>query len=235
MGSACSRAPEEDDAKEGLRSVSQKPQPVTLHIYDIGTSGGGQFLNSMLRPLDAGAFHCGVEVYGLEWSFSDIAPSVRTKEDPRSGIFSSWPRGCRGHNYCETADMGYTTKTEVEVLLLLSEMEDSWHVAKYDLFTRNCCHFCNDLCKALGLREVPPKLMKLAQLGSSIRVAGTASTACCSASVATCVVPCFPGARAEDAMQEVEEVNVKSDFGRLQKPLHLPVLAEPVLSNRSEQ
>ncbi|CAK9113429.1 Hypothetical protein SCF082_LOCUS52575 [Durusdinium trenchii] len=89
---------------------SARKSQVSLNIYDLGSSGQMSFVNSVLKPFDSGAFHCGIEVYGLEWSYSDIR-DVKV-DRARTGIFSSWPKHSPGHRFVETVDMGFTTKTE---------------------------------------------------------------------------------------------------------------------------
>mmetsp|Transcript_85308 Transcript_85308/g.275317 ORF Transcript_85308/g.275317 Transcript_85308/m.275317 type:complete len:83 (-) Transcript_85308:363-611(-) len=58
MGLACTR----EQGLEGGARTAEELVPVTLHVYDIGSGGGGSALNRLLKPLGLGAFHCGVEV-----------------------------------------------------------------------------------------------------------------------------------------------------------------------------
>jgi len=51
----------------------QTPEPVTLNIYNLGGSSCSRSLNALLKPFGTGAFHCGVQVYDREWSFSDTS------------------------------------------------------------------------------------------------------------------------------------------------------------------
>mmetsp|Transcript_60914 Transcript_60914/g.178067 ORF Transcript_60914/g.178067 Transcript_60914/m.178067 type:complete len:294 (+) Transcript_60914:76-957(+) len=147
------------------------PVPVTLHIYDIGTSGGGHFINALLKPLGTGAFHCGVEVYGCEWSYSDTTSGVG------DGIFCSQPRCCEGHTYCESVSMGRTGTAESEVLQLIDMLKADWPVSAYDVLAHNCCHFCDEFCQRLGVGSIPPWVMNLAGAGAAVAAAG--DTTCC--------------------------------------------------------
>merc|ERR1712060_195679 len=101
-GLQCSRS--SSDARETVSITA----PVTLHVYDVGLNTGS-VVNRFLKPLGTGAFHCGVEVHGWEWSYSDIA-------DPRyqagTGIFPCRPRHCEGHKYCESVHLGRTSTSE---------------------------------------------------------------------------------------------------------------------------
>jgi hypothetical protein len=144
---------------------------VTLNIYDIGTCSVGQALNSVLRHFGTGAFHCGVEVYGYEWSFSD------TEDGTGMGVFCSRPRCCDGHSYCESVKMTGTSLTHSEVLKLIPLLSSYWTVGSYDTLTRNCCHFCDDMCQRLCVGPIPSWIMNLAGAGAALAATGDAT--CC--------------------------------------------------------
>jgi len=163
MGAKCGRA-KEPGARGG------KLKPVTLHIYDVGTSGSISTLNWMLSPLGTGAFHCGVEVYDWEWSYSDIAGSTSKMVDI-TGVFCCRPRTCEGHSYYQSVEMGYTAASEVEVLKLICLLEKSWPVVDYDILSHNCCHFSDELCQRLGVGRVPDWVLSLAGIGAALETA----------------------------------------------------------------
>eukprot|EP00440_Ansanella_granifera_P000796 gb/GFBE01000859.1/.p1 GENE.gb/GFBE01000859.1/~~gb/GFBE01000859.1/.p1 ORF type:complete len:203 (+),score=40.96 gb/GFBE01000859.1/:1-609(+) len=122
-----------------------------------------QVLNKVLRPLDLGAFHVGVEVHGWEWSFRDTAP---LHKDP--AVFSCQPRQCLGHSYAESIDMGNTKQTPDQVTQLLQVMYASWPGARYDILVSNCCHFCDEFCRYLGVGGIPSRLLNLASAGQTL-------------------------------------------------------------------
>jgi len=150
-------------------------EQVTLNVYDVGRSLKSAALNRVLRPLGTGIFHCGVEVYNLEWSYSD------TLSGEGDGIFCSYPRSCEGHNYCESVHMGETTTSEDDVLKLVYAMQMLWTVKDYDTLRKNCCHFCDDFCKRLGVGPIPDWIMSLAGAGAAALNAtnNCRSTCCC--------------------------------------------------------
>mmetsp|Transcript_129591 Transcript_129591/g.361093 ORF Transcript_129591/g.361093 Transcript_129591/m.361093 type:complete len:201 (+) Transcript_129591:105-707(+) len=153
-------------------------EPVTLNIYDIGRSGKGAALNRVLRPLGTGAFHCGVEVYSIEWSYSD------TSSGEGEGIFCCHPRCCEGHNYCESVPMGGTATSEGDVLRLVRVLQKNWTVRDYDTLRQNCCHFSNEFCHRLGVGSIPEWVMNLAGAGAVIADAtDNCRAACCCAAV----------------------------------------------------
>lgn len=162
----------------------QEPAPVFLHVYDIGTSGAGRAINNLLRPLGTGIFHCGVEVYGCEWSYSD------TTTGDGDGVFCSVPRCCSGYSYIESISMGSTATTEVEVLRLVDILKKDWPVNSYDILARNCCHFSDEFCQRLGAGSIPSWVTSLAGAGAAVAAAG--DTTCCRmvATQATLAAPC---------------------------------------------
>jgi len=141
--------------------------PVELHVYNIGTSGRGKCINRLLRPLGTGAFHCAVEVYNCEWSFSDT-----TSRKEITGVFKCQPRQCKGHTYCESVLMGRTSCSEAEVLAILELLQQDWQVADYDLLRRNCCHFADELCWRLGVGAIPTWVTNLAASAANVEDAG---------------------------------------------------------------
>mmetsp|Transcript_85309 Transcript_85309/g.275318 ORF Transcript_85309/g.275318 Transcript_85309/m.275318 type:complete len:208 (-) Transcript_85309:79-702(-) len=160
MGLACTR----EQGLEGGARTAEELVPVTLHVYDIGSGGGGSALNRLLKPLGLGAFHCGVEVHQWEWSYSDIS-DVRPST---TGVFSGLPRSCAGHSYMQSIPMGKSSIPEDDLHGLVEMMERDWTVGEYDLLRHNCCHFCNELCLRLGVGGIPPWVMSLAGAGDAL-------------------------------------------------------------------
>lgn len=157
-------------ARLSARSSPRSIEPVVLHIYNVGT-WQTQALNRFLRPLGTGIFHCGVEVYGVEWSYSDTTTGLG------DGIFDSKPMHCEGHTYYDSVSMGMTNAADTDVLDLICMLQKDWPVDAYDTLTRNCCHFSNELCQRLGVGSIPIWVMSLAGLGASVAAAG--DTTCC--------------------------------------------------------
>merc|ERR1719367_2694133 len=89
--------------------------PVTMHIYDLGTSGSGRALNTVLRPLGSGVVHCGVEVHGWEWSYNGI-----------DGVFYCGPMKCTGHTYQDSYQMGGTPATRRELNRVIELLRRKW-------------------------------------------------------------------------------------------------------------
>merc|ERR1719264_1433079 len=68
--------------------------------------------------------------------------------------------------------MGKTMESEEEVMELIQMTEADWPGKSYDVLTRNCCHYCDELCQQLGVGEVPAWVLNLAGAGAAVLEAG---------------------------------------------------------------
>lgn len=134
------------------------PTPVFLHVYDVGEDVQTQAINSILETVGTGAFHCGVEVYGFEFSFNYKASGT--------GVFKCQPRLCPGHTYRTTVSMGYSMLSPKQVERVLYVLRQEWQGPDYHILHRNCCAFCDEFCKAMGVGSIP---------GWTTSLAGTAA------------------------------------------------------------
>eukprot|EP00928_Gymnodinium_smaydae_P009360 TRINITY_DN13495_c0_g2_i1.p1 TRINITY_DN13495_c0_g2~~TRINITY_DN13495_c0_g2_i1.p1 ORF type:complete len:217 (+),score=38.15 TRINITY_DN13495_c0_g2_i1:43-651(+) len=137
------------------------PEPVVLNIYDVGGSAAVQTVNSVLRPFGAGAFHTGVEIYGIEWSFGAAGLG-------QSGVYSCLPRQCPKHAFRESLRMGQAMLSPLMVEEILGNLSDLWPGSKYDVFTHNCTHFCDHLCKRLSVGGLPAWIFNIESVGSAV-------------------------------------------------------------------
>lgn len=145
-----------------LMSSLTASEPVILNIYDIGKSDAIKGLNRCLYPWSLGIFHGGIELYGTEWSFGG------TEIGMGLGVFCSRPRQCSAHSYLKSAPLGSTRFSMNEVERLISKFQLTWPAADYNLLTRNCCHFCNELCQLLCVGPIPEEVTALAEVGAHI-------------------------------------------------------------------
>lgn len=130
-----------------------------LHLYDLSDLVAP--MNDVSRGLlnIGGAFHVGLEVHGIEWSYG------------LQGISSSEPRAHPDHVYRETLSLGRTGLDPRETEDLLREMMPAWRGRDYDLCRRNCGDFCNALGAELGVGNVPEWVNRLAQAGGQVQSA----------------------------------------------------------------
>mmetsp|Transcript_60915 Transcript_60915/g.178070 ORF Transcript_60915/g.178070 Transcript_60915/m.178070 type:complete len:205 (+) Transcript_60915:42-656(+) len=171
---------------------------VNLNVYNIGTSKGLKALNAVLRPLGTGIYHCGVQVHGVEWSYSD------TETGLGDGIFSCAPQKCPDHSFYEAVPLGWSGASEREVIWIIKILKSTWTADNYDLLRRNCCHFCDELCRRLHVDSVPDWVTSSAR-GAGAAIAPAGGFMCCS-STQRGMAP-----RVVDVMPGPEEVTVPLD------------------------
>jgi hypothetical protein len=137
-------------ASEALSTLGEaSPEPVILHVYDLSASA--RTLNRVLLRLGTGMYHCGVEVYGVEWAYSGTKDPISG-----SGIFRCVPGCCGDFPYCGSVDMGKTTMLQSDFHKVLMVMKQIWPSEGYDFLKKNCCHFSDHLCRMLGVGGIPP-------------------------------------------------------------------------------
>lgn len=142
-------------------------EPVFVHVYDLGPKPNAvKSVNNALRLLGAGVYHAGVEVYGREYTFG--GPTKDTTKG-QTGVFSAEPRECSSHRYRESVAVGHTMLTKAEVRALYQRMKPEWLAESYDLTRKNCCSFCSDFCRHIGVRgSLPPWITRLADAGGCV-------------------------------------------------------------------
>lgn len=130
----------------GMRQQSQKVRAeVILNLYDWKSNNLVLGLNDFACELGAGAFHAAVEVYGVEWSYSQSA-----------GIFPGKPRGNENYEFRESIPMGVINLSPQQVETLLHDMgRTDWDHQDYLLLYHNCVHFADDFCYRLGVGSIP--------------------------------------------------------------------------------
>lgn len=167
MGGVIPTMPSEDSG------TSQGPAKVTLHCYDFFKTNQGQALNGVLRKIGAGAFHCGVEVYGREWTYCGVSCGGT------SGIYWITPKTARGE-LRESVVMGNTAMSEKEINTLVSSLKASWPASEYGMLTRNCLHFCDEFCRLTGVGPIPEWSRRLASTGQALHESlnGSATASC---------------------------------------------------------
>lgn len=133
---------------------------VTLHVYDVSHHSAVRRTNGVLSKMGTGAFHSAVEVNGREWSFG------ATELAGVSGVCSCAPAKNDLYSYFKAVPLGYTALSIPEVWALLRDLADEWQGEDYDLLRCNCCHFCSELSRRLGVADVPRWVINLAGVGA---------------------------------------------------------------------
>ncbi|AEC07669.1 putative PPPDE putative peptidase domain-containing protein [Arabidopsis thaliana] len=137
-------------------SVKRKKQsgsvPVYLNVYDLTP------MNAYGYWLGLGVFHSGVEVHGVEYAFG-------AHESSSTGIFEVEPKKCPGFTFRKSILVGKTDLVAKEVRVFMEKLAEEYQGNKYHLITRNCNHFCNEVCLKLAQKSIPRWVNRLARLG----------------------------------------------------------------------
>eukprot|EP00923_Selenidium_pygospionis_P010294 GHVN01017917.1.p1 GENE.GHVN01017917.1~~GHVN01017917.1.p1 ORF type:complete len:356 (-),score=79.13 GHVN01017917.1:291-1358(-) len=125
---------------------------VELNVYDLDNISS--HINQYTRSWNVGAFHAGVSVYGVEYSFGQT-------NEPMPGVTAIRPQQHDVHIYRETVSMGHTHLTEMQVQVLIDYMRDEWSGNTYHILRKNCINFCDQFCCLLGVGGVPEWITSL--------------------------------------------------------------------------
>ncbi|KAK1287914.1 DeSI-like protein [Acorus calamus] len=126
--------------------------PVHLNVYDLTPINGYAYWFGL------GIYHSGVQVHGVEYAYG-------AHEHPTTGIFEGEPRQCPGFTFRKSILIGRTDLTQREVRSLIERLAVEYTGNAYNLITKNCNHFCNDLCLPLAGKPIPRWVNRLAKLG----------------------------------------------------------------------
>lgn len=150
---------------------------VSLHVYDV-TSSSSATANATIVNINklfkdtmgmGGVFHCGVEVNREEWSFGFC--------DHGTGVYSCKPKGNTMYSYRETIPIGVTSMSPYRLRQTIATLQLEWPGSSYDLFARNCNHFCEAFAEALGVGPVPSWVNSLPNFADGVADATTSATA----------------------------------------------------------
>lgn len=126
--------------------------PVYLNVYDVTAFNGYAYWFGL------GVFHSGVQVHGVEYAYG-------AHDYPATGIFDAEPRLCPGFVFRKSILIGWTDLGPQEVQDLIDEFSESYAGNTYNLISKNCNHFCNEVCHRLTGNTIPRWVNRLANLG----------------------------------------------------------------------
>ena len=141
--------------------------PVKLNIYDVSRRESVKMMNAVLAHWMApvklgGAFHVGVEVDGIEWSYG------RTFRDSRPGVVGVPPRKDPNHSFRQTIPLGSARMSMEQLNKLITELIEDYPGRSYDVLRRNCCHFADDFCRRLSVSPLPSWVHRFARVGAGV-------------------------------------------------------------------
>ncbi|KAI8983003.1 PPPDE putative peptidase domain-containing protein [Pilobolus umbonatus] len=138
--------------------VDQRKQKIILNVYDMLQPG---FITNVGFALGVGIFHSGVEIGSQEYCFGGHDYEYVT------GVFMVQPKiGPQGVLFKQSVDMGYTDLNEEEIDSVLKDISKEYIGTTYNLLSRNCNHFSDDLCRRLTGKHAPGWVNRAAKLGT---------------------------------------------------------------------
>ncbi|CAA6670229.1 unnamed protein product [Spirodela intermedia] len=126
--------------------------PVYLNVYDLTPINGYAYWFGL------GIYHSGVQVHGVEYAYG-------AHDHPTTGIFEGEPRQCPGFRFRKSILIGRTDLGPREVRIFMEKMAESYTGCSYHLISKNCNHFCNDVCLRLVGTPIPRWVNRLANIG----------------------------------------------------------------------
>lgn len=103
-------------------------------------------------------FCCVDVVHGVEYGFG-------AHEHDATGIFVVDPTNCPGFTFRKSIFIGTTDLGPKDVSAFMDKLAHVYSGNTYHLITKNCNHFCNDVCLRLTANSIPRWVNRLARLG----------------------------------------------------------------------
>ena len=123
-------------------------EPIIINVYDLHDS------NEYLIHVGLGFYHTGVEIHGVEYTFSN------------DGVQRHQPRGAQAP-FRIPIRIGTIKMTSADVDRAVSDLSaTSFRPGTYDLRSKNCNHFSEALCLVLAQRSPPGWINRIACIGS---------------------------------------------------------------------
>ncbi|KAK9145035.1 hypothetical protein Sjap_004938 [Stephania japonica] len=123
-----------EQEKENKRPRKRNPRfvPVYLNVYDLHP------INGSINWLGLGLYYSGIEVYGVEYEFGG-------HDSSSTSFFRGKPRECPGLTFRKSILIGRTDLGPHEVHKFMEELSKNYTGTSYNLITKNCNHFYNDV------------------------------------------------------------------------------------------
>lgn len=97
-------------------------------------------------------------VHGVEYAFG-------AHENSATGVFEVEPKRCPGYTFRTSILIGRTDMESDQLCNFMEQISRKYAGNTYNLITRNCNHFCNDVCINLTGKAIPSWVNRLARLG----------------------------------------------------------------------
>lgn len=141
---------------------------VVMHVYDLDPYTGWAN-GALMRGLELGVYHVGVEIYGSEWSFQYFDNAWN--DNTLTGVSCNTPKQHVGYIYRESLRMGFSPLQRSEICDVIKKMMFDWRANTYHLTHRNCLHFAEALVTKLRLQvEFPAWIKNLCEASKRSRI-----------------------------------------------------------------
>jgi hypothetical protein len=99
-------------------------------------------------------------VHGVEYAFG-------AHDFSTSGVFEVEPRQCPGFRFRKSILLGTTCLDPIQVRQFMELQSVNYNGDTYHLITKNCNHFCKDMCYKLTGNKIPKWVNRLARIGDA--------------------------------------------------------------------
>jgi len=89
-------------------------------------------------------------------------------EAHQTGVFACAPMMNEAHQYHCAVELGSTALSAQQVAKMLPGIQQQWLGTDYSMVSKNCCHFCEEFARRLGVATPPAWLNKLARMGERL-------------------------------------------------------------------
>lgn len=132
---------------------------VLVNIYDMYT------MNNYISALGVGIYHCGVEVYGVEYGYGG-------HPFPFSGVFEMVPKDSEelgeSFKFKESIEIGRTDFTKSEIDQIIQLIGREFRGIDYHLINKNCNTFSSKFCKTICGQDIPSWVNRLAYISTFV-------------------------------------------------------------------
>ncbi|KAG6394991.1 hypothetical protein SASPL_145582 [Salvia splendens] len=140
-----------DSSPREQKNSDKSQAPLYLNVYDLTP------INNYLYWVGCGVIHSGIEV---------SLAGFGAHEYPTSGVFEVEPRGCPGFLFRHAIHLGSTDMSHSEFRSFMEHLSNDYHGDTYNLISKNCNHFTDEVCQRLTGKFIPGWVNRLARMGS---------------------------------------------------------------------
>lgn len=117
-------------------------------------------MNHFISKIGFDLYHTAIEYDGIEYAFGYL-------DSQQSGIYEIIPMTFEDGNFMESLILGYCRKDSFEAIL--AKIKKEYLGNSYNILTKNCNHFTDDLCKRILHKGIPKKFTLGLKLGEFLR------------------------------------------------------------------